>query len=118
MTLLVPIMFGLTEFSLLWSARHALQAASYEAARAAAMPCPNDATREACARQAAERVLERDRYVENYELSKFEPGANTGDFVTVELKLPMTSAAPDLLAIIGISIENKFLLAETVTRRE
>jgi len=120
-TVLIPLLFALTEFSLLWSAKHTLQAASYEAARAAAMPCPDDETRFACAKEAADSVFANERFLdeeEGYEFEVFQTGAMTNDPVRVKLKLPMTTAAPDLLAIIGISIEGKHLTAETVTRRE
>ena len=117
-TVIIPLLFALTEFSLLWSARHTLQAASYAGARAAAMPCPTDASRLECAKEAVESVLGNQRFLDEYEFEEFDAGTDTGDPVTVKLTLPMTAASPDMLAIIGISIEGRALTAETVTRRE
>jgi Flp pilus assembly protein TadG len=118
LTILIPLMFALTEFSLLWSANHTLKAASYAAAREASLPAVSEEAREAAARTAAERVLGDEKFIDQYILSEFNPGLHTGDPVVVELQLPMTAAAPDLLAMIGISIEDKELRAQSVMRRE
>jgi hypothetical protein len=118
LTILIPVMFALTEFSLLWSANHTLKAASYAAAREASLPAVNDDAREIAARAAAERVLGEDKFIDAYELAEFDPGLHTGDPVIVRLRLPMSSAAPDLLAMIGLSIENRQLQAQSVMRRE
>jgi Flp pilus assembly protein TadG len=118
LTILIPLMFALTEFSLLWSANHTLKAASYAAAREASLPAVSDEVREAAARAAAERVLGDEKFITAYVLSEFNPGLHTGDPVVVELQLPMTAAAPDLLAMIGISIDEKELRAQSVMRRE
>ena len=122
-TVLVPLMFALTEFSLLWSARHTLEAAAFEAARAAALPASNNATRRIAAKEAADEVFASARYLDeasgySFVEEAFDVGRQTGDMVHVQLKLPMTTASPDLLAVIGISIKDKFLTAEAVTARQ
>ena len=55
--ILVALMFAITQFSLLWSAKHLLEAATYAAAREASLPAANDAARMDAAHAAAARVL-------------------------------------------------------------
>ena len=119
-TFLVPMMFALTEFSLLWSAKHLLQTAAHEGARAAAMPAVDDQQRCLAAQEAIEEVLNKPRFLDDeigYEMT-CDPGMYHGDMVTVGLQLPMTTASPDLLGIIGISIEDRFLTVQAVTARQ
>lgn len=119
LSILIPLTFAITEFSLLWSARHTLEAATYEAARAAAMPSFDEPTARAAAEAAADRVLADPDFQSQREITvTFEVDPAGRGFVTVNIRLPMTAAAPDLLEIIGISIEDKFLTASTVARRE
>ena len=119
-TVLIPMMFALTEFSLLWSAKHLLQAAAYEGARAAAMPAMTNEQRCLAAEEAVESVLTKPRFLDDttgYEMT-CDAGVLHGDLVRVQLQLPMTTASPDLLGIIGISIEGEFLTVEAVTARQ
>ena len=116
-TVLIPMMFALTEFSLLWSAKHLLQAAAYEGARAAAMPALTEEDRCLAAQAAIEAVLVKERFLEDYEMT-CDAGMLQGDMVHVQVELPMTSAAPDLLGIIGISIEDELLIVQAVTARQ
>ena len=119
-TVLIPLMFALTEFSLLWSAKHLLEAAAFEGARAAAMPAMSPELRRDAAQEAVESVLAKPRFQDpdtGYAMT-CEPGNFHGDMVEIRLQLPMTTASPDMLGIIGISIKGKFLTAEAVTARQ
>jgi hypothetical protein len=117
--ILVAIMFAITEFSLLWSAKHSLEAATYAAAREASLPAIDETARLAAAESAAERVLGNPKYIAQYEFEETTDfGLHTGDPMVVELSMPMSAASPDLLAVIGISIDGKRLTARTVMRRE
>ena len=40
------------------------------------------------------------------------------DPVTVEVRVPMDAAAPDLLRFFGFSLRNRMLLAKTTMRKE
>ena len=117
-SVLIPMMFALTEFSLLWSAKHLLQTAAHEAARAAAMP-GNEMQRCMAAEEAVQRVIVRPRLQDPViDTMQCDVGMYTGDYVTIDLQLPMTAASPDLLGIIGISIEGRFLSAQAVHARQ
>ena len=119
-SVLIPMMFALTEFSLLWSARHLLNAAAFEAARAAAMPAPTNADRCDAAMDAADSVLVKPRFRDptiGYTMT-CDAGMYHGDMVKIVIEMPMTTASPDLLGIIGISIEDKMLTAEAVAARQ
>jgi Flp pilus assembly protein TadG len=125
--ILVAVMFAITEFSLLWSAKHLLEAATYAAAREASLPAFDEDARFAAAQTAAERILADPDFIDEdlsdginsgYEFVEYDVGMHTGDPVVVSLSLPMEKAAPDLLRVIGISIQGKKLTAKTVMRRE
>lgn len=129
--ILIAVMFAVTEFSLLWSAKHLLEAATYAAAREASLPAIDEDTRQNAAIAAAERVLQDPDYVvgdpfgpltqKGYRFDAYSVGVQTGDPITISLSLPMSTAAPDLLKVIGISIadrETKRLQATAVLRRE
>lgn len=125
--ILVALMFAIFEFSLLWSARNLLEAATYAAAREASLPAVDEPTRYAAAVAAAEAILDP-RFIDvpsgtadagtGYTVDEFTVGTYTGDPITVTLSLPMTTAAPDLLEVVGISIEGQRLTATTVVRME
>lgn len=114
----IALMFAITEFSLLWSANRSLESATFAACREATLIAIDEDARFAGAVAAAERTLGDAKYIEAYNIETYDPGVHTGDPVIVELNMPMEAAAPDLLAIIGISIEGKKLQARAVMRRE
>lgn len=134
--ILVALMFAITEFSLLWSAKHLLEAATYAAAREASLPASDsqlpvgdDDERLQAAISAAEQILGNPKYVvgdpldsnnaSGYRIDDYDFGQHTGDPIQITLSLPMKdTAAPDLLKVLGISLGNKRLTATTVMRRE
>ena len=119
-SVLIPMMFALTEFSLFWSARHLLNAAASQPARAAAMPAPTNADRCDAAMEAADSVLIKPRFRDpeiGYTMT-CDAGMYHGDMVMIEIEMPMTTASPDLLGIIGISIEDKVLTAQAAAARQ
>ena len=66
---------------------------------------------------AAQASLISQALVQSYSLNFF-PGANTGDPVIVELQVPMSAAAPDLLQMFGFSLQNRFLYSRIIMRKE
>ena len=134
--ILVAVMFAITEFSLLWSAKHLLEAATYAAAREASLPASDsqlpvgdEDDRLRAAISAAERIFGKPKYVAGdpldasnalgYRVDDYDFGDHTGDSIEITLSLPMTPpAAPDLLKVMGISLKDKRLTATTVMRRE
>ena len=71
------------------------------------------------AEEAVQRVIVRPRLQDPViDTMQCDVGMYTGDYVTIDLQLPMTAASPDLLGIIGISIEGRFLSAQAVHARQ
>ena len=113
--LLLVFLFGCLELSFIFAANHRLKAASMAACRVASLT-EADARQAEQMQLAVEKVLDRPSLVSSYEL-ELENGKFTGDLVTVELRLPMSSAAPNLLGPL-FSLEGRQLKARTVMRKE
>jgi Flp pilus assembly protein TadG len=110
--ILTVFLFGLLEFSLLFFARADVVEASRAGARAARL---YGAT--------AESVEEEVRFSLG---GRFAPhvrvqaqlGDKTGDDVLVAVEVPMAAASPDLLWLIGYSLQGRDLYCETRMTRE
>jgi Flp pilus assembly protein TadG len=119
--LVLPILLGLiggmVEFSLLLGARQQLLAASREGARVAAQG--GDAVE---VEQAVRTFLGRGNLQAAHVQSVLTDAAGnplaTGDGVQVVVRLPAAAAAPDLLAFVGVSLGDQVLVARTVMRKE
>lgn len=117
------LLLGLVEVSFLLSAQNQLQVACHQACRAGTQPTPGPTAHawQALLRQevhaAADRVLHKPHLRKAKEL-RFEPGLHTGDPVRVQMRLPMSAAAPDLLAPFGFRLKGRHLYAECVMRKE
>jgi Flp pilus assembly protein TadG len=110
--ILTVLLFGLLEFSLLFFARGDVVEASRAGARAARL---HGAT--------AESVEDEVRYSLGGRLAPHvrvtaELGNKTGDEVSVAVEVPMAAASPDLLWLIGYSLQGRELLCETRMARE
>jgi len=110
--ILAILLFGLFEFSLLFSARGELSEAARIGARKAALPGVTPEAVEAEVR----RVLPP-RLQTSMELT-VDQGQRSGDVVTVAIAVDMNSASPDLLWPIGYSLKNRKLYEFTRMIRE
>lgn len=105
--ILLILLFGLLEFSLLFFARGDVVDASRAGVRAARL---HGATQES--------VEDEVRYSLGARLASQAQvhttlGGKTGDEVSVTVRVPMAAAAPDLLWIAGYSLKGRELLCET-----
>jgi hypothetical protein len=118
---IVPIVLALAcaivEFAMLWSASHKVQLAAQGACRAATRPCDDLKQLDKVVREIAHSSLLDNRLRKQHRLT-FQPGQHTGDPVTVEIKVPMTAAAPDLLRFFGFSLQKRFLISRVVMAKE
>lgn len=121
MLFVVPIVFALVvalvEFGFLWSASHKVHLAAQAACRVGTRPCSNLLLLDKAVREAAKTALVDKRLAANHRLV-FRPGEHTGDPVTVELRVPMGAASPDMLAIVGFSLRNRYLTSRVVMSKE
>jgi hypothetical protein len=101
------LLLGLFEYSLLFFARGEVVDASRAGARFASLP---GATFEAVEQQVLNSLSPRLRASAQVGI---EEGVFTGDPVSVAVKVPMSSAAPDLLWPIGFGLNGKDLSSET-----
>ena len=51
-------------------------------------------------------------------LVEVQGGRNSGDEVSVVVRVPMSAAAPDLLGFFGFRLQDRMLVAQTVMRKE
>jgi Flp pilus assembly protein TadG len=106
------VLFGLFEFTLLLYARGQVVEASRAAARQATLPGATVSDVEAtAARILPPRMQARMSVIADL-------GEHSGDVVWVGVRVPMNSAAPDLLWPIGIGLSGRTLYSETRMLRE
>jgi len=110
--ILSVICFAMVELSFLLMGEQRVQAASVAACRVGTLPASNAAAQQQAMRDAAAGALGDASLAASYQM-QFEPGQYAGDPVIVEVSVPMTAAAPDLLKIIGFSLEGRQLVAQT-----
>jgi len=110
--ILLTLMLGLLEFSLLFYARGSIVEASRAGARAAT-------------RMGIDFVQIEDEVVlvltpalrQGLEVG-VQGGEHSGEAVTVAVRVPMNSVAPDLLWPIGYSLQGRYLYAEATMIKE
>ena len=121
LVLVLPFLLGLVlaavEFGMLWSVSQRVQLACATACRVGTRPCESLSVLDRQVRLAAQASLISRPLVQTYKLNFF-PGGNTGDPVIVEIQVPMSAAAPDLLQILGFSLQNRYLYSRIVMRKE
>ena len=106
------VLFGLFELSLLFDARQTLVVASREGARTASLAGATlDDVRSAIHDRLGESF--RDQLTIDVDL-----GQHSGDPVCVVVSVPMRTASPDLLRVVGFSLDDRELVAETVMSKE
>jgi len=119
--LVFPLLLGLVlaavEFGMIWSASQRVQLACATACRVGTRPCESVSVLDNQVRLAAQASLISQSLVQTYQLNFF-PGGNTGDPVIVEIQVPMSAAAPDLLQMFGFSLKQRFLYSRIIMRKE
>jgi Flp pilus assembly protein TadG len=115
--LVLPILLGLflaiVEFSMLWSANQRVKLAANAGARVATFPGSNPLAVE----QAIVMALNKQSLISTMQFY-VQGGQCTGDPVVVRVAVPMQAAAPDMLSLLGFSLGNRQLAAETIMRKE
>jgi hypothetical protein len=115
--ILTLLVLAIVEFSLLLSASQHVKAASHQACRVGTLPVSDPQVLEKAVREAAVNALIKPRLIQAHELL-FRPGLGTGDPVVVEVRVPMKSASPDLLGLVGFCLQGRKLVGRTVMRKE
>lgn len=115
--IVMALCLGMAELSMLLMAMQRVEAASSAACRVATLPASDPVALEQAVREAAARALLKAKLVQAYQL-EFAPGQFPGDPVTVEVRVPMKAAAPDLLRIFGFSLKGQELVSRTVMRKQ
>lgn len=111
--IVMAVLFGLIEIGMLWSSGQRVKEAAAAGCRVAGF---RGAT-EAAVRRAVEQGLGRKSLVDCYQLQITQPQENPHE-VCVSVTVPMTAAAPDMLAFFGFSLKNRQLASHSVMRRE
>jgi hypothetical protein len=110
--LILPIVlvvcFAVVEFSLLLMGMQRVQAASSAACRIASLPATDIGAQERAMDDAVAAALGTEGMVNDYQMTT-NLGAYPGDPVSVEVRVPMTAVAPNLLRIIGFNLEGREL---------
>ena len=110
--ILLIVVLALVELSLLLMGMQRVQAASSAACQVATLPASDPVALQGAMDDAAEGALATEGLVTSYEMQSLV-GPYSGDPVTVEISAPMTAAAPDLLRMIGFSLQGRRLVART-----
>ena len=110
--ILLILLMGLFEFTMLFYSRSLIVEASRVGARKASLP---GSTQESIEEEVL-RVLSP-RLQTGIQVN-VDLGVHSGDVVTVSVQTPMTSASPDLLWPIGVSLSSRNLYSETRMIRE
>jgi hypothetical protein len=113
----VALVVALCEFGMLWAGAHKVHLAAQAACRVGTRPCSDPALHQQAVQQAAERALVDKRLGASHRLT-FVPGEHTGDPVIVEIRVPMGAAAPDMLAMFGFSLKDRYLESRVVMAKE
>lgn len=112
MPILAIVLFALFEFSLLFSARTSVVEACRMGARLATVPGVQPADVENEVRRVLPTRLSNQCQIRTL------IGENTGDPVSVIVRVPMQSASPDLLWPVGFSLKGQVLQSESRMSKE
>ncbi|MBS0210488.1 MAG: pilus assembly protein [Planctomycetes bacterium] len=111
--IVLALLLGLVEFSMLWIARQHVQESARSACRVATF-CGNNP---AAVTEAAQLALRKQSLVQNAQVL-IRGGQFSGDLVAVRVAVPMRAAAPDLLSMFGLGFGQAEIAAEAVMRKE
>ncbi|MFW6125350.1 MAG: TadE/TadG family type IV pilus assembly protein [Pirellulales bacterium] len=112
----VALFLAMIEFSFIWTAQHRVTAAARAGCRAATMP-GNGPEQHADVQRAVAESLGSPHLVGAHR-TRIHWGQHSGDMVAVQVSVPMRSAAPDMLAIVGFGLPDRDLIGQAVMRRE
>ncbi len=110
--ILLVLLLGLFEFTMLFYSRSLVVEASRAAARKASLPGATDEAIEAEVRRVLSPSLQAGVQI------GVDLGDRSGDLVAVSIEVPMSSASPDLLWPIGVGLNGRNLYSETRMIRE
>jgi hypothetical protein len=110
--ILLIVLMGLFEFTVLFYSRSLVVEATRVGARKASLPGATAESVEAEVRNVLSPRLQTGIQV------GVDVGLHSGDVVVVSVQTPMTSASPDLLWPIGLSLNGRNLYSETRMIRE
>jgi Flp pilus assembly protein TadG len=119
--ILLALLLGMIQFSMTLFSNQQLASASREGARVAALGGDLDEIETTVRRTLGDgRLAEAEVVVVNQEGQLLTSGqqVSSGDAVEVYVRVPATTAVPDLLRFIGYSIKDDMLVGRTVMRRE
>lgn len=110
--IVLTLCFGIVELSMLLMGMQRVQAASNAACRVGTLPASDSALQQQAMRDAAAAALGTVGMASSYQMQS-QVGQYAGDPVVVDVSVPMTAAAPNLLKIIGFSLQGRQLVAHT-----
>ncbi len=114
--LVLPILWivfsGVVELSLILIGLQKVQAASSAACRVGTLPAGDLAAQDQAMRDAAIAALQTPGMVNGYQMTA-SIGQYSGDPVVVEISVPMVTVAPDMLKVIGFTLQGRQLVART-----
>lgn len=110
--ILMVVGFGLVEASLLLMGMQRVQAASSAACRIGTLPANDPAAQQQAMKDAVAHALGSSGLVATYAMQS-QLGQYAGDPVVVAVSVPMTAVSPDLLKMIGFSLQGRQLVAQT-----
>jgi len=111
--IVVGLLFAIVEFGLLWQANSQIKLASEAGCRVASLP-GSDAE---AVQAAIDAALVHSKLIAARRVA-IDGGQWSGEPVSVEIRLAMREAAPDLLAFLGFGLGEQELIARTVLRKE
>ena len=114
---LLIVVFAILEFGCLWSANLRVKAASQAACRVATLPAATPEEMMLAVQRMSDQSLGNASLVRSSKIN-VQPAEHSGDPVTVEVRVPMSAAAPDMLAVFGLELKGRELIGRTVMRKE
>jgi hypothetical protein len=115
--ILLTVLLGTVEFSLLLTAQQQVSLASREATRVAAMGGSVAEIEQTVRLALGENRFPQATVTPLLVDSNGDP-IPSGQPIAVRVELPATAAVPDLLVFTGLSIRNQVLMGQTVMRKE
>jgi Flp pilus assembly protein TadG len=112
--ILLGLLFGIVEFGLVLEGAQRVQLASQAGAQVAQLP---GVVPFASVDAAVNAVLAKPVLV-SFHTTTVTGGANPGDPVTVQVKVLSGDTAPDLLALIGFTLADRYLIGETTLLKQ
>lgn len=112
--IVMALVLGMAQLSMLISARQQVTVAAREAGRVAALGGSPSEVQETVDRFLGAKVATVQLAVQD---SSGDPIAS-GDPITVQVRVPTTSLVPELLKFIGFSMRNQEMVARAVMRKE